>query len=94
MLPEPDLTRALDRISPQPKHGFYSRFVEFRHLCPHAAHKAAEEGSQEAETERPKPLWGLGSKRHGGRFTPKESFETIYCAEDAVTAMAEISSVL
>ncbi len=31
---------------------------------------------------------------YGGRFTPKGAFETIYLAEDPVTAMAEVSGVL
>jgi RES domain-containing protein len=42
----------------------------------------------------PQPLWGMGSKRFGGRFTPRDSFETIYLAEDPVTALAEVTHVL
>lgn len=41
-----------------------------------------------------RPLWGLGSVRYGGRFTPKGAFETIYLAEDPVTAMAEVTGIL
>ena len=84
MLAEPDLAAVLNRISPQAAHGFYSRFVEFRHLSTTGPHPAPG----------PKPLWGLGSKLYGGRFTPKGAFEAIYLAEDPVTAMAEISGVL
>ena len=84
MLAEPDLIRALKRIKAQPAHGFYSRFVEFRHLS--AAGPRPVPG--------PKPLWGLGGMLYGGRFTPKGAFETVYLAEDPVTAMAEVSGVL
>ena len=84
MLAERDLRRALRTISAQPAHGFYSRFVEFRHLSVAGPRAAAG----------PKPLWGLGAKLYGGRFTPKGAFETVYLAEDPVTAMAEVSGVL
>jgi|HubBroStandDraft_3_1064219.scaffolds.fasta_scaffold339695_1 RES domain-containing protein len=83
MLAERDLRKALRRVNSQPAHGYYSRFVEFRHL---SAGSRASAG--------PKPLWSLGSKLYGGRFTPKGSFETVYLAEDPVTAMAEVSGVL
>jgi RES domain-containing protein len=82
MLAERDLRRALRRVNAQPAHGFYSRFVELRHL------------SGPRIGAGPKPLWSLGSKLFGGRFTPKGSFETVYLAEDPVTAMAEVSGVL
>ena len=84
MLAEPDLITALNGISPQTVHGFFSRFVEFLHLSTTGPHPAPS----------PKPLWGLGSKLYGGRFTPKGAFEAIYLAEDPVTAMAEVSGVL
>lgn len=83
MLAERDLRKALRRVNAQPAHGFYSRFVEFRHLSEAPRFPAG-----------PKPLWSLGSKLYGGRFTPKGSFETVYLAEDPVTAMAEVSGVL
>jgi RES domain-containing protein len=82
MLAEPDLLRALRRIGARSAHGFYSRFVEFRHL------------SSVYPVPGPKPLWGLGGMLYGGRFTPKGAFETVYLAEDPVTAMAEVSGVL
>jgi RES domain-containing protein len=56
--------------------------VEFRHL------------SSVYPIPGPKPLWGLGGMLYGGRFTPKGAFETVYLAEDPVTAMAEVSGVL
>jgi RES domain-containing protein len=84
MLAERDLVRALRRIKERPAHGFYNRFVEFRHL--NSVGPVAAQG--------PKPLWGLGGMLYGGRFTPKGAFESIYLAEDPVTAMAEVSGVL
>ena len=84
MLAEPDLNTALRKISPQTVHGFYCRFVEFRHLGTTSPRPAPDL----------RPLWGLGSKLYGGRFTPKGAFEAIYLAEDRVTAMAEVSAVL
>src|SRR5207253_523835 len=43
---------------------------------------------------KPQPLWGLGSKRFGGRYTPKNSFETIYMAKDMVTALKEVQALI
>lgn len=84
MLAEPDLVRALRRIKPRSAHGFYSRFIEYRHLSLAGPRPAPG----------PKPLWGLGGMLYGGRFTPKGAFETVYLAEDPVTAMAEVSGVI
>jgi RES domain-containing protein len=42
----------------------------------------------------PQPLWGMGSKLYGGRYTPKNSFETIYLAEDMVTALTEVVAIV
>lgn len=39
-------------------------------------------------------MWGMGSRESGGRFTPKNSFETVYLAEDPITAFAESWLVL
>lgn len=37
----------------------------------------------------PTPLSGIGARLHGARFTPKGSFDTIYLAEDPLTAYIE-----
>lgn len=42
----------------------------------------------------PQPLWGMGSKRFGGRFTPKNSFETVYVAKDIETALEEVQALI
>jgi RES domain-containing protein len=36
----------------------------------------------------------MGSKVHGARFTPKNSFETVYLGEDMVTALREVEAVI
>lgn len=43
--------------------------------------------------DRPNPLWGGGSRLHGGRFTPRGSFDTIYLASDLETAAREVGAV-
>src|SRR4051812_33883150 len=35
------------------------------------------------------PLSGVGARRFGARFTPKGSFDTLYFAEDPLTAFVE-----
>src|ERR1700691_1354404 len=36
----------------------------------------------------------MGSKRFGGRYTPKNSFETVYMAKDIVTALKEVQALI
>ena len=43
---------------------------------------------------KPRPLWGIGSIKNGGRYNQKNSFEVIYLAEDPVTALAEVNRVI
>jgi hypothetical protein len=86
MLDEKKLKAALKQLPPTSKQGPFSRCVGYQHL--------ATMPTSRGRGRRPKPLWGLGSKQFGGRFTPKNSFETIYVAEDPVTALAEVSGVL
>lgn len=71
----------LAQIMPQPVHGPFSRCVGYHYLVPGGAHTTAG----------PQPLWGMGSQISGGRFTPRGSFETIYIAEDPITALAEVA---
>ncbi len=86
MLDEKGLGAALGQIVPKALHGPFSRCVAFHHLV---------SMPQVQRIARPaQPLWGMGSKRFGGRFTPRDSFETIYLAEDPVTALAEVTHVL
>lgn len=61
----------------------FSRCVAFQHLV-------SKPGGPPIQ---PKPLWGLGSVAGGARFTPRGSFETVYLAEDPITALAEVSGI-
>lgn len=85
MLPERQLRAALRKIAPVPIQGPFSRTVALHYLFPKAV---------TVPHVKPQPLWGLGSKRFGGRYTPKNSFETIYMAEDVVTALKEVQALI
>jgi hypothetical protein len=86
MLDEKDLAAALGQIKAKVLRGPFSRCVAFHHLV--------SIPQVQGVVSRPQPLWGIGSKRFGGRFTPRNSFETIYLAEDPVTALAEVTGVV
>ena len=86
MLHEKKLDAALRALKGVARHGPFSRCVGYQHLAPVPKSRG--------KSSRPQPLWGMGSKRFGGRFTPQNSFETIYLAEHPVTALAEVSGVL
>jgi len=86
MLDEISLEVAVTQLIGVARSGTFSRCVGYHHL-------AATQPSH-GSSARPQPLWGIGSKRFGGRFTPRNSFETICLAEDPVTALAEVSAVL
>jgi len=85
VLPERQLRAALRKIAPVPIQGPFSRTVALHYLFPKAA---------TVPHVKPQPLWGLGSKRFGGRYTPKNSFETIYMAKDMVTALTEVQALI
>jgi RES domain-containing protein len=85
MLPEKQLGAVLRKMAGVPVHGPFSRAVALHYLFPKPA---------PAPRVKPQPLWGLGSKRFGGRYTPKNSFETIYMAKDIVTALTEVQAIV
>jgi RES domain-containing protein len=89
MLSERDLWAALGTIQPTAAQGPFSRCVAYHNLVP----KAPTEESP-GRGRAPQPLWGMGSKSFGGRFTPRGSFETIYLAEDATTAFIEVGAII
>lgn len=72
------------KIAPVPIQGPFSR-AALHDLFPKPA---------PAPRRKPQPLWGMGSKRFGGRYTPKNSFETIYVAKDMVTALKEAQALI
>lgn len=85
MLPESALRTVLGTIPSVPVHGPFSRCVGLHHLLSNPTVPAAGP---------PQPLWGMGSKTAGGRYTPRNLFETVYLAEDMVTALTEITAVV
>ena len=85
MLPERQLGAALRKIAPVPIHGPCRRAVALHDLF---------RNPRLPLVESPQPLWGMGSKRFGGRYTPKNSFETIYVAKDMVTALKEAQALI
>jgi len=42
----------------------------------------------------PQPLWGGAARMKGARFTPRSSFDSIYLAGDAVTALSEVRKII
>jgi RES domain-containing protein len=81
MLEPAQLRTALSGLTATRITGPFSRAVGFRYMAGSLA------------PAPPTPLWGIGSVRNGGRYNPRGSFEVIYLAEDAVTALAEVQSV-
>jgi RES domain-containing protein len=86
MLGETDLSTVLQQVESRTAQGPYSRCVAFENLIPNSP-SAGSIGT-------PQPLWGLGSKKFGGRFTPRNSFETVYLAEDPITASTEVGLII
>jgi len=86
MLPESQLRAVLDKLAPRTVHGPYSRCVGYHNLVRRPGRMPPAVG--------PQPLWGMGSRIYGARFTPKGAFETIYLAEDPITALAEVALVI
>src|SRR5216683_7077871 len=85
MLPADQLRAAVAGLPTVARAGPYSRFVGYQYLVPVLPGVAPSTG--------PQPLWGIGSIRSGGRFTPKGGFETVYLGEDPITALAEVEAV-
>jgi RES domain-containing protein len=84
MLSEADLAVALAVAKLRAVHGPWSRVVAYRHLF----------GVWPGVCEVPQPLWGGAAKLFGARFTPEGSFESIYLADDPVTALTETSALI
>jgi RES domain-containing protein len=45
-------------------------------------------------TGLPQPLWGGAAKPVGARFTPKDSFDSVYLSYDPITAFIEVSALV
>ena len=61
-----------------------SRTIGYRHLL----------GPPPGASGAPQPLWGGATKLVGARFTPKGSFDSIYLANDPITALTEVSALV
>jgi RES domain-containing protein len=85
VLPEKQLASALGKIAGVPMHGPFSRAIGLQYLFP----KPTSTPHLNAQ-----PLYGMGSKLYGGRYTPKNSFETVYIARDAITALSEVNAIV
>lgn len=61
-------------------HGPWSRAIAYHHLI----------SGPSAPGSGPQPLWAGGPAINGARFTPKGGFDSIYLADDLVTAFQEV----
>jgi RES domain-containing protein len=109
MLAERELRQALAAVSAVPLHGPFNRFVPFDAMVSPrslrflgAASPSLTAGIDESgepyfvwedAAPSPRPLWGIGSIKNGGRYNKPETFEVIYLAEDPITALAEVNLV-
>jgi RES domain-containing protein len=84
MLPEADLAAALAAARLRAVHGPWSRIVAYHHLL----------GPPSGFSGRPQPLWGGAAKLKGAHFTPSGAFDSIYLADDPVTALKEVSALI
>ena len=58
--------------------------MQYRHLL----------GPPPGLTGPPQPLWGGAAKLAGARFTPQGGFDSIYLAENPITAFIEVSALV
>ena len=84
MLPPLQLAAALKRATLVSAHGPWFRAIGYRHLL----------GPPPGRTAPPQPLWGGAAKLQGARFTPSGGFDSIYLANDPITAFIEVSALI
>ena len=84
MLSEVELGLALPTAKLSATHGPWSRTIGYRHLL----------GPPPGESGAPQPLWGGAAKLVGARFTPRGSFDSIYLADDPITALTEVAALV
>lgn len=88
MISDTALRRVLPRLARQ-THSYFGpwyRAVRFDYLL--AAPPDAPPGSPV------QPLWAGGAWQNGARFTPPNSFDTLYLAEDIFTPLLEIGAAV
>jgi RES domain-containing protein len=84
MRPLVQLATALANATLASAHGPWSRAIGYRYLL----------GPPPGLTGPPQPLWGGAAKLAGARFTPQAGFDSIYLAQDPITAFIEVSALV
>lgn len=84
MLPPRQLGAALANVPLAASHGPWSRAIGYRHLL----------GPPPGSTGPAQPLWGGAARLVGARFTPPGRFDSIYLADNPVTAFLEVSALI
>jgi RES domain-containing protein len=84
MLPPLQLAAALANARLISAHGPWSRAIGYRYLL----------GPPPGQTGPPQPLWGGAAGLAGARFTPRGGFDSIYLANDPITAFIEVSALV
>jgi RES domain-containing protein len=84
MLHPRQLAAALDGAELLSVHGPWSRAIGYHHLI----------GPPPGKSGPPQPLWGGAAKTFGARFTPAGGFDSIYLANDPITAFIEVSALI
>lgn len=84
MLPRPELVAALSTVKLTSAHGPWSRAIGYRFLL----------GPPPGLVGPARPLWGGAASLVGARFTPPGGSDTIYLAEDPITAFVEVSALI
>lgn len=78
------LAAALATVKLALAHGPWSRAIGYRYLL----------GPPPGLTGPPRPLWGGAAKLVGARFTPQGGFDSIYLADNPITAFIEVSALV
>jgi RES domain-containing protein len=84
MWPLLQLATALANAKLASAHGPWSRAIGYRYLL----------SPPPGVTGPPQPLWGSAAKLAGARFTPQAGFDSIYLAQDPITAFIEVSALV
>jgi RES domain-containing protein len=84
MLSPRQLTAALGAVKLTSAHGPWSRAVGYHYTL----------NPPPGMTGPPRPLWGGAAKLVGARFTPRGGFDSIYLAQDPITAFIEVNALV
>lgn len=84
MLPPRQLAAVLASLPLVSGNGPWSRAIGYRHLV----------GPPPGRSGPPQPLWGGAARLFGARFTPQRGFDSIYLADNPITAFIEASALI